>query len=96
MRKIQNEKGKFEYSVKGDDIYLATDLISLAYEDGYDIAIVVSGDGDFVPAIQKVQKLGKKVENAFFNISRSSYLKQVCDKSIRLDDYMHDCLRNKK
>lgn len=94
MRKIRKEGGKFEYSVKGDDIYLATDLISLAYEDAYDVAIVVSGDGDFVPAIQKVQKLGKKVENAFFNISSSSFLKQVCNNSVRLDDYIHECIRS--
>lgn len=95
MRKIRNDKGKFEYAVKGDDIHLATDLVSLAYENTYDIAVVVSGDGDFVPAIQKVQKLGKSVENAFFAVSSSSFLKHVCNRSIRLDDYMHECLRNK-
>ena len=96
MRKMVNEKGKVEYAVKGDDIYLATDLVSLAYEDAYDIAILVSGDGDFVPAIQRVQKLGKRVENAYFNVSRSSFLKQVCNSSLRLDDCISDCLREKK
>ncbi len=45
--------------------------------------------------IQKVQKLGKKVENAFSSVSRSGYLKQVCNKSIRIDDYIFECLRNK-
>ena len=49
MRRIKNEAGKYEYSVKGDDIFLAIDMVSLAYEDAYDSAILVSEDGDFVP-----------------------------------------------
>jgi len=96
MRKIKDPDGKTKFMVKGDDIYLATDMISLAYEDAYDTAIIVTGDGDFVPAIKKVQKLGKKVENAFFKISSSNYLKNVCNKSVRLDDYIFDCIRKKK
>ena len=57
--------GKFICDVKGDDVYLAVDLVSGAYENLYDTAIIVSGDEDFVPAIQKAQKLGKKIINAF-------------------------------
>ncbi len=96
MRKTKDLKGKLSFTVKGDDIYLATDLVSMAYEDAYDTAIILSGDGDFVPAIRKVQKLGKKVENAYLKISGSYYLQQVCDRSIRLDDYIHECLRETK
>jgi uncharacterized LabA/DUF88 family protein len=40
-------------------------LVSRAYENLYDTALIVSGDEDFVPAIRKVQKLGKKVENIY-------------------------------
>jgi uncharacterized LabA/DUF88 family protein len=66
MRKLRRLDGSFEFAVKGDDIYLATDMVSFAYENTYDTAILVSGDGDFVPSIRRVQKLGKKVENAYF------------------------------
>ncbi|MBU0466913.1 MAG: hypothetical protein KJ718_00470 [Nanoarchaeota archaeon] len=31
--------------------------------------MIISGNEDFVPAIQKAQKLGKKVVNAFFQIN---------------------------
>src|SRR3989338_3208253 len=82
MRKIRHPDGKMEFAVKGDDIYLATDMVSFAYENKYDTAILVTGDGDFVPAIKKVQKLGKKVENAYFSANRSNFLKKVCDDSI--------------
>lgn len=95
MRKIIKPNGKVEYSVKGDDIHLGVDMVSFAYENSYDTAILVSGDGDFKPAIERVQKLGKKVENAYFSVSRSSLLKQICDKSIFLDDIIEKCLKSK-
>ncbi|MEW6295983.1 MAG: NYN domain-containing protein [Candidatus Diapherotrites archaeon] len=76
--------------------YLATDMLSFAYENIYDTAIIVSGDGDFVPTIKRVQKLGKKVVNAYFRVSSSNFLKKVCDSSICLDDFISDiCLKNK-
>lgn len=96
MRKVVRNNGKVEYTVKGDDIYLGIDMVSLAYEDQYDTAILVSGDGDFAPAVKRVQKLGKKVENAYFEVSRSSLLKQVCNKSIFLDDVVEkECIKEK-
>jgi uncharacterized LabA/DUF88 family protein len=96
MRKLQKHGCKPEFYVKGDDIHLATDLISLAYENGYDTAILVSGDSDFVPAIRKVQKLEKKVENHYFRISGSNFLKKVCDVSVCLDAIIPKCLKDKE
>jgi len=85
MRKHERENGTFEFEVKGDDIYLAVDLVSGAYENLYDTALIVSGDEDFVPAIRKVQKLGKKVENIYFCTTSSNYLKKTCDTSFCID-----------
>ena len=95
MRKIRRPDGGFVFEVKGDDIHLATDMLSHAYENIYDTAILVSGDGDFVPVIRRVQKLGKKVENAYFQVSRSTFLKKVCDSSVLLDRVLIEkCLKN--
>ena len=44
------------------DIKIAIDIISLAYENAYDTAVLVSGDGDFVPVIKKVKRLDKNLE----------------------------------
>lgn len=93
MRKMKKSDGSYEFAVKGDDIHLATDMLSFAYENTYDTAILVSGDGDFVPAIKRVQKLGKKVENAYFSISRSDFLRNVCNSSVILDSTMKTCIR---
>ena len=94
MRKTKKPDGAFEFAVKGDDIHLAIDMVSFAYENLYDTAILVSGDGDFALAIKRVQKLGKQVENAYFTISRSSLLKQVSNTSMALDDIVGKCLKS--
>ena len=84
LRKVILKDGSVDFAIIGDDIYLATDLIGGAYESLYDIAIIVSGDADFIPAIKLVQKNGKKVINAFFPKSSSYLLRNCCDGSINL------------
>lgn len=49
---------------KAVDVNLATDMITL--QNIYDIAIIVSGDQDYVPAVQKVKDFGKQVVNVVF------------------------------
>jgi hypothetical protein len=51
---------------KGVDITLARDMLSHAYQDHYDIALVVAGDGDYVPLVDAVKKTGKIVALSFF------------------------------
>lgn len=92
MRKIRRNGKVVSYEVKGDDVYLTVDLISGAYENLYDVAVIVSGDEDFVPALKKVQKLGKKVENAYFISSSSSALKHASDKSICVNHFIREII----
>ena len=49
---------------KAVDVKLATDLIML--RDIYDVAVIVSGDQDYVPAVQAVKDFGKIVINVAF------------------------------
>jgi uncharacterized protein (TIGR00288 family) len=51
------------------DIQIAIDIVSLAYENAYDTAVLISGDGDFVPIIRKIRELGKNVEIWAFKYS---------------------------
>jgi len=76
--------GRIIYEAKEDDINLAVDMVKLAYNDEYDTAILVSSDGDFVPAVKAVQEKSKNVENIGFENKFSYHLKQVCNKFIRL------------
>jgi len=64
---------------KGVDVMLATDLITHAYKDHYDTAIVVSGDADFYPALQAVKDVGKHIEVAAFDMNMSAESSRVAD-----------------
>jgi uncharacterized protein (TIGR00288 family) len=59
-------------------------MVKLAYNNAYDSAILVSSDGDFVPAIQAVKEKGKNVENIGFENKFSYHLQQVCDRFTKL------------
>ncbi|MBS3075109.1 NYN domain-containing protein [Candidatus Pacearchaeota archaeon] len=85
VRKTKKENGDFSYEVKGDDIYLAHDLLIGAFDNLYDIAIIISGDADFIPVINTLRKRFKKlVGNGFFRRTSSYKLRQSCDFSINL------------
>jgi uncharacterized LabA/DUF88 family protein len=59
------------------DIELVVDMMRMAQH--IDIAVVVSGDGDFAPAIRAVQQLGVRVEVVSFRGNTSSDLIEVAD-----------------
>jgi uncharacterized LabA/DUF88 family protein len=60
------------------DIELVVDMLKTARN--LDIAIVVSGDGDFAPAIRAVQEMGVRVEVISFRGNTSSDLIDVADQ----------------
>ncbi|MDA0677442.1 MAG: NYN domain-containing protein [Chloroflexi bacterium] len=69
---------------KGVDVMLAVDLVTRAYRDHYDTAIIVSGDADFFPALQAAKDVGKHVEVAAFDTNISSEAARVADVHIKL------------
>ena len=64
---------------KGIDIMLATDLLYFAWNDFYDVAVLVSGDSDFAYALQAVKNMGKHAEVAYFESGISKDLLNVAD-----------------
>ena len=48
------------------DVQLSVDMVSDAYENKLDLAILVAGDADYVPAVRKLIALGKQVRGAAF------------------------------
>jgi uncharacterized LabA/DUF88 family protein len=75
---------------KAVDVKLATDLIVL--NEIYDIGIIVSGDQDYVPAVQAVKDWGKKIVNVAFKTREGGLLpggarrlNQVTDWSIEVE-----------
>ena len=67
------------------DIELVVDMMRMA--EKLDIAVVVSGDGDFAPAINAVQQQGVRVEVISFRGNTSSDLIDVADVFIDISQH---------
>jgi len=50
-----------QYTEKKVDVSIAVDMVRMAYEDKYDVAYLLSADGDFVPVLEAVRSRRKKV-----------------------------------
>jgi len=70
---------------KGIDVMLSTDLLHFAWNNLYDVAVLVSGDSDFAYALQAAKNMGKHVEVAYFESSVSKDLLDVADNRHLLD-----------
>ena len=75
---------------KAVDIKLAIDLLML--RDIYDIAVIVSGDQDYVPAVEAVKDFGKTVVNVAFKTRGGKLLpggarrlNQITDNSLHVE-----------
>jgi len=82
-------------SQKGVDIYLTSDMISLAYENAYDTAIIASGDGDYVALVELVKSKGKKVWVLSFESCLSERLRECADKVLIIENIqeLHRCAK---
>ena len=49
------------FTEKQVDVSIAVDMVEMARRDEYDTAYLFSADGDFVPAVKAVRRLGKQV-----------------------------------
>lgn len=76
-------KGIFQ---KGVDVQLAVDLVSNAYHNNYDIAVLFSGDIDLLESLKLIKNLGK-------HIIIFSHYKNIAKEMIREADLLVDFQR---
>ncbi|MBU0466677.1 MAG: NYN domain-containing protein [Nanoarchaeota archaeon] len=76
-----NILGEEYYTIKGDDIYLALDMIEDCYNNKFDKAILMSGDGDFTELLKRVKKKVKEVEVCYFKDCSSKVLLNQANKT---------------
>jgi len=79
---------------KGVDLTMAMDMLLYGLRDNYDVAILVSGDGDFAALADAIgDDLGKHIENAYFLSGRSQVLENACHRFIELTPaLMQQCM----
>lgn len=84
------------------DIMLAVEMLSMAtVPEAYDIAVVVTGDKDFMPAMRKTREKGKRVAIASMrnscNLDLSNPESRIRDfDNIWLEDYLGELIESKK
>ena len=74
---LKGTKGQLQE--KNLDTQLATDMVTMAALDKYDVAILASNDGDYKSAIENTKIFNKKIENLFFKGSLSMAIDGKCD-----------------
>ncbi|PIU44397.1 MAG: hypothetical protein COS95_09295 [Ignavibacteriales bacterium CG07_land_8_20_14_0_80_59_12] len=73
------QAGGVRYREKGIDVAIAVDILTLAHNRAFDIAILVSGDGDFVRLVRAVKQLGLRMMIAAFRHSCAPALMEASD-----------------
>jgi len=82
---------------KGIDIWIAIDMIRLSIIDNKcDMCILISGDTDFVPALEIIKKQGKEVLTSMVPWGYSSELRQKFPFFILKKETLMKCLRSYK
>jgi len=74
------------YRQKGVDILMAIDMLSKAYENQYEIAILLAGDGDFISLVEAVKDAGKRICGAYLKEQVSNDLLESFDVRVNLTD----------
>lgn len=83
-----HKKDDDDFKQKGVDVEFALDLSNLCLTGMIDKAIIISGDSDFVPAVERANDLGVDTENVYHAIEFSYHLRDVCRYSREIDDQL--------
>jgi len=78
---------------KGVDTIVTTMLLGGALKDTYDIAILVSADGDYASVVDEVRGAGKRVYAAFFDEKKSYHICQAATGFIDITQFNFEKLR---
>jgi uncharacterized LabA/DUF88 family protein len=82
------KKASQERKSKGVDIALCTDMLTHAFQNHFEVAVLLAGDADYKPLVNKVKSLGKIVYLWFFSEKKyglGAGLRLASDAFISLD-----------
>lgn len=83
-----------KFKTVGDDIKIAVDILKEIKDN--DKVILISGDGDFIPVIEEVQRRGVKVTIVAKKSMLSEQLQQIANEVIFLDDIQYNIAKYRK
>ncbi|MDR1953636.1 MAG: NYN domain-containing protein [Clostridiales Family XIII bacterium] len=86
------DKTTYFVDEKGTDINMAVQLITKAYHNAYDTAVILSGDTDYLPIYDILNTIGKTVVVVGVKPQNLSKFKSHSDKQLILDlPLLQDC-----
>ena len=78
---------------KGVDVALVTDMLSMAYKNAYDTAILVGGDEDYLSTVENIKLIPKRVEIAAFSDNDTQdpprWKSTICRDMIMVADHFY-------
>lgn len=79
---------------KETDVNIAKDLLTKAFYNAYDTAILISADSDFIPVLKSIREIGKNVEVVVV-AGQNSRLDAYADSFKKVDiGFLNNCLRS--
>ena len=89
-----NDKATYFIDEKGTDINMAAHMLTKAFHNSYDTAIVVSGDTDYIPVYDILNTIGKTVVVVGVKKQNMSKFKDHTDRQMIIDTkFFNQCLR---
>lgn len=92
---INNPK-TYRTEEKETDINLATHMLSKAFQNAYDIAILVTGDTDYIKVVETLHNIGKTVVIAHFQHQNVTKYDGISDAKVILFDSILSNVEYKK
>lgn len=83
FRKVKGSRSK------GVDITLTKDMLTHAFHDHYDVAVLITGDADYEPVVGEVRRQGKAVHLCAFTTGLADRLRLACDSFTTLDNRLN-------
>lgn len=89
-----NNRSSYYVVEKGTDINMAVHMVSKGFLNAYDIAVMVSGDSDYIPILDILNTIGKVTVTVGVHGQNLARLKPHSDDVIILDaNFFANCVR---
>ncbi|MCH7560164.1 MAG: NYN domain-containing protein [Thaumarchaeota archaeon] len=82
--------GSGQVKQKGVDVLLAVDMITKAYSNQYEFAILIAGDSDFLEVVNAVKDSGKRVFGMYFRDHIADDLFDAFDARIEIENFVNE------
>ena len=85
-----NDSSTYHTEEKGTDINVAVNMLTKAYQNAFDVAILISGDTDYIPVIEALHNIGKLVIVSTLPNQNVNKYKNLYDEHIPITEEILD------